>query len=56
MDTYFQYKMWTDFYIPAIFGLVSIGIFLFVGFCKFIVYLMNKRKETKKKKEGEGEE
>lgn len=53
MDTYFQYKMWTDFYIPAIFGLVAIGIFLFVGFCKFITYLMNKRKETKKKKEKE---
>lgn len=42
MDTYFEYKLWADFYAPMIFLIAFISIWLFIGFCRLIEWLKDK--------------
>ena len=51
METYFEYKLWTDFYVPMILLGAFIIVWVFIGFCKFIQYLKDKRNERINRKD-----
>lgn len=57
MDQYFEYKLWIDFYIPAILCAIFIIACLFIGMCKLFQRLKDKiqnneeRKQERKKNE-----
>jgi len=42
MEQYFEYKLWTDFYIPAILLCAFVIVWLFIGICKFFQWLKDK--------------
>ena len=52
MEEYFEYKLWSDFYIPAILCIAFIIVWLFIGMCKIFTWLKDK---IQKKREREDE-
>ncbi len=48
MEQYFEYRLWTDLYIPTAFAIAFVIVCLFIGICKFLQWLKDKIKNNKK--------
>ena len=42
VDQYFEYKMYTDFYIPAVILVICVFFLIIIGIYKFIVWVRDK--------------
>lgn len=47
MEQYFEYKMWTDFFIPAAFIALCLIVFIIVGIYNIFIWLRDKRNGRK---------
>ena len=47
MEQYFEYRMFTDFYVPAVFIIICVFFLVIIGIYKFWIWLRDKRNGRK---------